>query len=113
MRGRCTLENIHPNLSIRGIVKTYFFGNSRNDPSDVVDLRICDRFPFFYRKSANLNLKSAICGFADLRTGLRKCPALKILYCSCYIQKIFCNLMSYSVEKRNIHILQAAPKRAL
>ena len=28
------------------------------------------------RKSAILNLESANCGFVNLRTGLRKCPAL-------------------------------------
>ena len=60
------------------IVKTYFVLEiAENESSDVVDLRICDRFQFFYRKSANVcgkksvrksanqNLKSAICGLAD------------------------------------------------
>ena len=88
----CTLE-IHPPKSVDALnCKNVFFGNCRNNPSDVVDLRICGRFQFFYRKSANVcgkksvrksanqNLKSAICGFADLRTGLRKCPALLIVY---------------------------------
>ena len=49
---------------------------------------ICGRFQFCYRKSANvcgkklvrksanLNLESAIFEFVNLRTGLRKCPAL-------------------------------------
>ena len=63
----------------------FFLIPQRNDPSDVVALRICGRFQFFYRKSANVcgkkwvrksanqNLESAIYGLADLWN----CPALK------------------------------------
>ena len=88
MRRCCTLE-IHPLKSVDTLNrKNHFFGNCRKDPSDVVDFQACGRFQFFYRKSANvcdeksvrksanLNLESTICGFANLQTGLRKCPAL-------------------------------------
>ena len=74
MIGCCTLE-IHPSKSVDTFNRenVFFFANFRNDPSDVVDLRICDRFQFFYRKSenvcgkksvhksANLNFESATC----------------------------------------------------
>ena len=89
VRGCCTLK-IHPPKSVNTLNSiNVFFWNCINDLSDTVDLRICGRFQFFYRKSANVcgkksvrkaanqNLKFAICGFADLRTGLRKCPALE------------------------------------
>ena len=58
-------------------LKNVFFRKlQRNDPSDVVDLRIWGKFQFFYRKSANVwgkrsfrksanqNLESALCGLA-------------------------------------------------
>ena len=60
-------------------------------------------FNFFYRKSANvygkksvcksanLNLESAICGFVDLRTCLRKCPALDNCTSSNTLQNQFKN----------------------
>ena len=91
----CTLQ-IHPlksgNKSNRKNV--VFWKLQRNDLSDVADLRIRGRFQFFTanpqmfalrNRFANPHIKTMSPKFADLRTGLRKCPALAVRYQQRYL----------------------------
>ena len=78
---------IHPNLWIHR-KNVFFWKLRRNDPSDVVDFPVYRRFQSFTLnpqmfavrdRFANLQTKTFSLQFADLRTNLRKCPALVIV----------------------------------